>query len=81
MRLKVLLFAHLREKAGTREAEVEVPTGASAATVKARLGEVYPALKPALDRILMAVNKEYISDDTVISEGAEIALFPPVSGG
>ena len=81
MKLKVLLFAHLKEKAGTREAEVEVPAGASAATVKARLGELYPALKPALDRILMAVNKEYVSDDTLISEGAEIALFPPVSGG
>ena len=81
MKLQVLLFAHLREKAGTRVAEVDVPTGASAAAVKARLGELYPALKPALDRILMAVNKEYVSDDTLISEGAEIALFPPVSGG
>ena len=81
MKLKVLLFAHLKEKAGTREAEVEVPAGASMALVKTCLGERYPALKPALANILAAVNKEYISDDTVISEGAEIALFPPVSGG
>jgi molybdopterin converting factor subunit 1 len=81
MKLKVLLFAHLKDKAGTREAEVEVPAGASAGAVKARLSELYPALKPALANILMAVNKEYVSDDTLISEGAEIALFPPVSGG
>ncbi len=81
MKLRVLLFAHLKEKAGVREAEVEVPAGASAGAVKARLGERYPALKPSLDRILMAVNKEYVSDDTLVPEGAEIALFPPVSGG
>jgi len=81
MKLKVLLFAHLKEKAGTREAEVEVPAGASAGAVKARLGELYPGLRPMLDRVLMAVNQEYVSDDTLVSEGAEIALFPPVSGG
>jgi molybdopterin converting factor subunit 1 len=81
MKLTVLLFAHLKEKAGVRAAEVEVPAGASAGAVKARLGVLYPALKPALANILMAVNHEYVSDDTLISEGAEIALFPPVSGG
>lgn len=81
MKLKVLLFAHLREKAGTRETQVEVPLGVSAAEVKTRLGELYPALKPALAGIVMAVNKEYVADTTLIPEGAEIALFPPVSGG
>jgi molybdopterin converting factor subunit 1 len=81
MKLKVLLFAHLKEKAGTREADVEMPAGASMGAVKARLGELYPALQPVLANILVAVNKEYVSDDTVIFEGAEIALFLPVSGG
>ena len=33
MKLRVLLFAHLKEKAGVREAEVEVPAGASAGAV------------------------------------------------
>ena len=81
MKLRILLFAHLREKAGAREVRVELPPGATAAAVKARLGELYPALAPALPGLLMAVNKEYVSDDTLIPEGAEIALFPPVSGG
>jgi molybdopterin converting factor small subunit len=58
-----------------------VPAGASAAVVKARLSEAYPSLGPALKRILMTMNREFVSDETLISEGAELALFPPVSGG
>ena len=81
MKLKVLLFAYLKDKAGAREVEADVPAGASAGAVKARLGELYPALRPSLDRILMTVNKEFVSDEALIPEGAEIALFPPVSGG
>ena len=81
MKLKVLLFAHLKEKAGTREAEVDLPAGASAGALKVQLGRRFPALEPDLARVLMAVNQEYVADDALIAEGAEIALFPPVSGG
>lgn len=31
--------------------------------------------------MLISVNQEYAFDDVVIPDGAEIALFPPVSGG
>jgi len=30
---------------------------------------------------LVSVNREFAFDENVIPEGAEIALFPPVSGG
>jgi molybdopterin converting factor small subunit len=30
---------------------------------------------------LISINQEYVFDEVVIPPGAEIALFPPVSGG
>ena len=81
MKTKILLFAHLKDKAGTREAEIELPARASAADLKTRLAETYPALKPALANAIVAVNREFMADEALIPEGAEIAIFPPVSGG
>ena len=79
--VRVLLFATLKDMAGGREAQVEVPEGASAATLKACLAQQYPALEPVLAHAVVAVNRQYVSADSLIPEGAEIALFPPVSGG
>jgi molybdopterin converting factor subunit 1 len=81
MKFKVLLFAHLKDKAGTREAEIDLPPRAAAADIKSRLAEAYPGLKPVLANAMVAVNQEYVLDEALIPEGAEIALFPPVSGG
>jgi len=76
MRVSVRLFAGLRELAGTRIVEVELPAGSTAAAV-------WPALglgdEPA--GLLLAVNKSYVGRDTVLAEGDEVALIPPVSGG
>jgi molybdopterin converting factor subunit 1 len=81
MSVRVLFFATLRDKAKTREAEVELPVGADAAALKACLARQYPALQPAMAQAIVAVDRQYVSPETVIPEGAEIALFPPVSGG
>lgn len=77
--VKVLFFATFREKAGTKETEMTLPAGTTVAEFKRLLGERYPALAGAT--VLVAVNKEYAFDGEVIPAGAEVALFPPVSGG
>ncbi len=81
MKLKVLLFAYLKDKAGTREALIDLPSRAVAADIKPCLAQAYPALKPALANAIVTLNREYVADNMPIPEGAEIALFPPVSGG
>jgi MoaE-MoaD fusion protein len=69
----VRLFAGLRELAGWSRREV----------VAATVADVWPALglgnEPA--GLLYAVNKEYAPADRVLSDGDEVALIPPVSGG
>lgn len=68
------LFAGLRERAGWSERELD---GAG------RVSEVWPLLglgdEPA--GLLYAVNKEYAERDHELSDGDEVALIPPVSGG
>jgi len=76
MKVAVRLFAGLRELAGTRGLELDLPAGAVAA-------DVWPALdlgdEPA--GLLVAINRSYAERGTVLAEGDEVALIPPVSGG
>jgi molybdopterin converting factor subunit 1 len=79
--VKVLFFATLKEKAGTSSASVDLPQGATVSTLKQTLLDLFPNLPKHSSTMLVAVNKEYAFDQDVIPAGAEIALFPPVSGG
>jgi MoaE-MoaD fusion protein len=79
--VNVLFFATIRELTGTRQTTLELPDGASVGHAKARLVEIYPALGPAMDTTVVAVNREFAPDETPLPSGAEIAIFPPVSGG
>ncbi len=80
-RVKILLFATLRDRVGARELELELPAAATVADLKALLIKTYPALLPARGSMMTAIDREYAAEEQVIPSGAEIALFPPVSGG
>lgn len=81
MRLEVMLFATLKSRAGRSRVEVEVPEGASPAQLLAAVGAACPALAPALESAVVAVNREFAFEDIALKPGDEVALFPPVSGG
>lgn len=80
-KVKVLFFATLRDRAGTRSAEIEVPEGTTVDALKKRIVELYPGLAQAVETALIAVNREYADGAAVVRDGAEVGLFPPVSGG
>jgi MoaE-MoaD fusion protein len=72
----VRFFAGLREQAGTSRREVELQDGAV-------VRDLWPALdlgqEPA--GLLYAVNRAYAEHADRLTEGDEVALIPPVSGG
>ena len=76
MHVSIRLFAGLREHAGTGTRELELADGARVADVWAALdlGNEPPGL-------LYAVNKTYANAESALSDGDEVALIPPVSGG
>ena len=81
MKITVLFFATLKERAGTPRAELELDDEASVAALKAILAVRYPQLTPALPTCLVSVNRKFAFPEEQIPAEAEVALFPPVSGG
>ena len=81
MKLKILFFATLSEYVGAKTIEIEAPAVITVAMLKELLVKRYPRLAPAQKSIMVAVNREYAAGDQRIPLDAEIAFFPPVSGG
>jgi sulfur-carrier protein len=87
--VSVRLFANLREIVGQPQLSLEVSTIRELLTA---LRSEHPALQPLLCEdgevrpyITILVNGENIRDvealATILSDGDEVAIFPPVSGG
>jgi len=81
MNVVVKLFAAARELAGEAEVTVELSPGADVGELREALSARLPQLAPLASHSLIAVDAEYASDATPITEGDELALIPPVSGG
>jgi molybdopterin synthase catalytic subunit/molybdopterin converting factor small subunit len=81
MKITILFFATLRERAGVNRLELNFGQEVTVASLKAFLGEQFPGLKPALATCLVSVNHEFAFNPDGIPDQAEVALFPPVSGG
>lgn len=85
MKLEVLYFASLRERMGRTAETVDVP--AEVTTVAAlrdwlvARGEPWASAFGETTRVRAAVNQAMARDDAALSEGAEVAFFPPVTGG
>ena len=81
MRVKVLFFATLKERAGTKSVEIDIPENTTVKRLKEQVVITYPNLTKSMETVIVALNKEFAFDDALIPKDAEIAFFPPVSGG
>ena len=79
--IRVLFFATLRDRAGVKSVELEVPAETTVQALKELVVDAYPDLKETMDTVVISINREFAFDESVIPENAEVALFPPVSGG
>lgn len=77
----VLFFATFRDLAGSDKKIIDLPDGSTVKDLKLHLQEEIPNLASGMDYALIAINREYAFDEDIVPEGAEIAVFPPVSGG
>ena len=85
MNIQLRFFASVREKLGTSQEIITVPEHVhTVGEVRAYLRERGGAWAEVLAdgrALRMAYNQEMADAKTAISEGAEIAFFPPVTGG
>ncbi len=86
MRITLQLFSHLRFITGQRQMELELTEGATVGDALTALVERYPEARPVLYYrgglgIRLVLNGQDARTEEPLSEGAELALLPPVGGG
>ncbi|WP_291808725.1 molybdopterin converting factor subunit 1 [Limnobacter sp.] len=85
MKVKVRFFASLKEQLGQDSLEVNAAfSPATVAGLRAHLCAEYPGFAKAIaevGRLRAAVDQNMADDETPVGEQAEVAFFPPVTGG
>ena len=79
--VRALLFARLREQAGTESEALELPGGSTLADVYEALRRIHPGLEPERGLVRVALNWEFSDWAAPVAQGDEVAFIPPVSGG
>ncbi|MBU3609171.1 molybdopterin converting factor subunit 1 [Polynucleobacter wuianus] len=85
MKLELRFFASLREALGTSQENIDVPDSVKTISeLRAFLvqrGGVWAQALAEGKALRCALNQHMVDFNTVLQEGAEVAFFPPVTGG
>ncbi|HOM14100.1 MAG TPA: molybdopterin converting factor subunit 1 [Rubrivivax sp.] len=83
MKVQVLYFASLREALGAQDA-LDMPAGSSVGCLRDALAARSPRHAELLARgraVRCAQNQRMCDEAALLVDGAEVAFFPPVTGG
>ncbi len=83
MKIELRYFASLREALGASES-LDVPPGSTVADLRDQLiqrGEPHASALSRRRALRAALNQTLCDESAALSEGAELAFFPPVTGG
>jgi molybdopterin converting factor subunit 1 len=81
MKIRLLLFAKLRERVGQGSIELMLPEEATVDTALDTFLKNKEDLRIMRKSLLFAVNQNYVSPEKQLQEGDELVLIPPVAGG
>ena len=83
MQITVKYFASIREAIGQGSEQIDTSASTVAALRDALLarGGAYAEVLARGRAVRVAVNQVMGREDTALQEGAEVAFFPPVTGG
>lgn len=81
MTVRLLYFAALRDLFGRSEDTMQLAQGSTLAELASQLQARVPGLGAHLKSLAWGVNFEFSPVSTVLNDGDEVALLPPVSGG
>lgn len=81
MKIKVKFFASYREAVGKEEIEADIEENTDVNGLLEVLKKKHPEIGTLSETLIVSVNKEYATYDTILRNGDEVALLPPVSGG
>jgi molybdopterin converting factor subunit 1 len=81
MKVRVRLFAALREALGQSEVELLLPEGATIETAWTGLTAAAPQVAARRASLAASLNRRYAAFETGLRDGDEVVFIPPVSGG
>ncbi|MCH9649760.1 MAG: molybdenum cofactor biosynthesis protein MoaE [Deltaproteobacteria bacterium] len=81
MKIQLLAFASARDAIGSDQASLTLPEGSTLSDLRDVLQAQYPDLEPLWPRLAIAVEGELAPPSSLLRDGVEVALLPPVSGG
>jgi molybdopterin synthase sulfur carrier subunit len=81
IQVTVKLFAAYQEACGVSELQLQFPVNTPVAAVRDRLLKDYPPLEKWRDLTRFGINLQFVSPETLLQDGDEVVLIPPVSGG
>lgn len=83
MKITLKFFANLKELAGTDMLELEIDEGSNVENLTQTICIKFPELTPIIEKkaVFISVNQEMAKKNDILSEGDEVGLLPPFSGG
>lgn len=75
------LFAAYQEAYGLPELQLSLPPETTVEQLRDRLYTEHPQLEQWRDLTRFGVNLEFVPPNTILKDGDEVVLIPPVSGG
>jgi molybdopterin converting factor subunit 1 len=81
VRISILYFATVKDATGIRMESIDLSNDTSIREMLSKISTIYPKLKHILNNIQISVNYKIVDLNTVLKEGDEVALLPPISGG
>lgn len=79
--MQILFFAQLKDTAGRASLELSVPAPMTGEQLWTELLRRFPEMEKHRRVVRIAKNSEYVGQDATFTDGDEVALIPPVSGG
>ena len=81
MKIRVIAFATASDILGKNALELTLPEGSGTAELRRELAARHPNLEVLWERLAVAVDGELVRGERRLTDGCEVALLPPVSGG
>lgn len=81
IQVQLRAFATIRQIVGDSSLLMELPAHTTISQFLQLLCTRHPPLSTRMDHIVVTVNQKYVDRSHTLSDGDEVAIFPPVSGG
>ncbi len=81
IRISILYFANVKDATGVRKDAIELPQDTPIKKLLTKISLTYPNIKGMLNNIQISVNYKVVNMNTILKDGDEVALLPPISGG